>query len=130
MLLSLAIALTTLFAGWFGAYAQAPAKANDCMAECGACGETCAKTVSFCKREGGAHAAAAHLKLMSDCATMCKTSKDFMSKGSDFQKQVCKVCADACSKCADSCATLKGKAMADCAAQCRKCATTCTKMAG
>lgn len=108
---------------------QAADSMAGCQTQCDKCASVCDKTIAYCKKQGGKHADAAHLKRLEDCAKLCKTSSDFMKRGSDIHNKVCAVCAEACHKCAESCDSLKDKAMKDCADECRKCEESCKKMA-
>jgi hypothetical protein len=101
-----------------------------CEAECLKCADVCDKTAAQCKKQGGAHADAAHLKHLEDCAKLCRASADFMKRDSDLSSKVCALCQEACNKCAESCDTIKDKSMKDCAKECRKCATSCKSMGG
>ncbi len=107
------------------------AGAEACQKDCGHCASVCEDTLAHCKKQGGKHAEAKHVKTMTDCLSLCKMSDDFMSRGSELSGKVCGLCKDACLKCAESCETFKGdKTMKNCADECRKCAQSCGKMAG
>jgi hypothetical protein len=100
-----------------------------CQAECGKCASLCEKTEAYCKKQGGQHTEAAHIKKLEDCAKMCRTSADFMKRDSDESGKVCALCQDLCTKCADSCDQMKDPKMKECADECRKCADHCKNMA-
>jgi hypothetical protein len=70
------------------------------------------------------------IRLLLDCADICRTSADFMIRGSDMHGHVCRACAAVCFRCADECDRLgEDPYMAACAETCRRCATSCTEMA-
>lgn len=95
------------------------------------CHRTCEETITYCLEQGGRHAEAAHIRLMTDCADICRTAADFMVRGSQFHSQICAVCADVCDACADDCATFGEDAqMTKCVQACRECARLCREMAG
>lgn len=60
----------------------APTKANgdlkECIDNCLECQGICLETVMYCLQKGGAHADAAHIRLVLDCADICRTSADFL----------------------------------------------------
>jgi hypothetical protein len=42
-------------------------------------------------------------KINRDCANICWTASQFMSRDSQYSKQICNVCADICETCAKEC---------------------------
>lgn len=102
---------------------------EECIDNCLGCYETCLKTAMYCLRAGGKHAAPEHIRLLLDCAEICKVSADFMIRGSELHKEVCGVCADICKKCADDCSSFEDDTeMQSCADICRLCEQSCTEM--
>ena len=101
-----------------------------CVEDCLNCYEICAQAVEHCLRKGGEHAAPDHVRLLQDCAGICRTSADFMLRGSEFHGRACGVCADICERCASDCESLEDdEFMKQCAELCRRCAESCRKMA-
>jgi hypothetical protein len=101
-----------------------------CIEECSACANTCLGTLQHCLREGGTHAERKHVTLMLDCAEMCRTSADFMLRGSGLHGMATALCAEICDQCATSCDAVDGdREMHECAQQCRACAAACRSMA-
>ena len=43
------------------------------------------------------------IQLDSDCATICWTASQFMSRDNEYVKQICNTCAELCDSCADEC---------------------------
>lgn len=80
-----------------------------------------------CLQLGGKHVEPAHLQLMADCAQICRTSADFMLRGSPRHALTCRACAEICEACADDCERIGD--MADCVQACRRCAEACREMA-
>lgn len=78
---------------------------------------------------GGEHVEAEHIRTLMDCAQICITSADFMSRGSPWHADLCGVCANICEQCAMSCDALEGAEMKQCADECRRCADECRHMA-
>lgn len=95
-------------------------------ADCSQCAKTCDATVKAISKKGDKYASVA--KLMQDCSKICKLSDDM--HGSQFEKQVASLCAEACNKCAAACEELKDKSLQSCIDECRKCETSCKKVAG
>lgn len=77
---------------------------------------------------GAQHAAANHIRFLMDCAQICASSADFMSRVSPSHVHTCRVCADVCERCAISCEQLPGAEMRRCAEQCRRCAEECRRL--
>jgi hypothetical protein len=101
-----------------------------CIEECEHCHGICLETVTHCLQMGGAHAEAAHIRLLLDCAQICEVSADFMHRGSDLHARVCAVCAEVCEWCAEDCERFEDDAqMKACAEACRRCAQSCREMA-
>ena len=101
-----------------------------CIHECDDCHDACAAAVSHCLEMGGRHAAAAHIRLLLDCAEICRTAAGFMLRGSDLHRLTCGVCAQVCERCAASCEALRADdTMRACAEECRLCAASCREMA-
>ena len=102
--------------------AEVRASISDCLA----CYSACTEAVTYCLEQGGAHADSAHIRLLLDCAAMCRTAADFMLRNSDCQSNVCTLAAEVAAACARSCAGLKDdprmKAVAD---ACLRCASSC-----
>lgn len=100
-----------------------------CITACASCHEVCERMIyQHCLKLGGQHAEAEHLTLMADCAQICRTSADFMVRGSPRHVLTCRVCAEVCEACADDCERV-GQ-MEECVSACRECAEICREMAG
>ena len=64
-----------------------------------------------------------------DCANICWTASQFMSRDSEYVKQICNVCADICEACAKECERYTDMDHCQkCAQACRRCAKECRKM--
>lgn len=96
-----------------------------------ACFAICEQTIAHCLEKGGKHVEPAHLKLLIDCAEICRTNVGFMARQSELHTDLCRLCAETCRQCAESCAKLPDDPlMQACADACRKCAESCEKVAG
>ena len=101
-----------------------------CIDNCLNCSNICTETMMHCLQMGGEHAKPEHIRLLADCAEICRTSANFMLRSSDMHGRVCGVCAEVCERCAEDCASFKDdKMMQQCAEVCRTCASSCREMA-
>ena len=102
-----------------------------CIKYCTNCHSLCTVTAMHCLHLGGPHAAPEHIRLLLDCAQICRTSADFMLRGSPLHERTCGVCAEVCQQCAEDCERVGGgdQQMKQCADACRRCAESCRKMA-
>lgn len=99
-----------------------------CIDDCLKCHVTClSMATGLCLTKGGVHTAPAHIRIMLDCAHICVTTADFMTRGSAHHVALCLLCADICDACAKSCASMPG--MEACLDTCRACAKSCRDMA-
>ncbi len=110
---------------------QANGDMQQCIDHCTKCHRICAETLSHCLQLGGKHAELSHIRLLLDCAQICRTSADFMIRGSDLHPRVCALCADLCERCAQDCERVdrNDAQMEACVDLCRRCAETCRRMA-
>ena len=99
-----------------------------CISACLDCHKVClGLAMTHCLETGGEHVTPQHFRLMIDCAAICATAADLMSHKSQFQNQMCKLCAEVCDTCAKDCARLSG--MKECVQACSTCAEMCRGMA-
>jgi len=104
---------------------RACAKAcSDCQRECDACATHCAHMV----KDGKAQ----HLTTLmtcQDCAGICATAAQIVSRHGPFSGLICESCTDACARCAKECERFPDDAhMKRCAEECRKCEKACKDM--
>jgi|SRR6478609_1526683 len=111
--------------------AQLTVEMQACINTCQSCHAICIETVPHCLSMGGEHAEPAHIGTLLDCADLCITAADFMSRGSPVHPSTCALCADACIRCAEECERLgeNDVQMQRCAQLCRQCAESCREMA-
>ncbi|MBI2708606.1 MAG: four-helix bundle copper-binding protein [Actinobacteria bacterium] len=94
------------------------------------CHTVCLETVTHCLTKGGDHARPDHIVLLLDCAEICQTAANFMTRDSELHGLTCRVCAEICESCAQSCEQLgDDDEMRRCAEACRRCAESCRAMA-
>jgi hypothetical protein len=70
------------------------------------------------------------IRLDRDCSHICWTVAAFMSRGSHFAHDLCRVCAEICEACAIECEKHEHEHCQRCAQECRTCAEECRRMAG
>jgi hypothetical protein len=103
---------------------------QECIDICTSCHQTCLHMVRHCLEKGGKHAEPAHISLLLDCAQICATSADFMTRHSDQHTSTCRACADVCRACAASCNAMgDDEMMKQCADECTRCAESGATMA-
>lgn len=100
-----------------------------CIELCLECYRVCIGTLRYCLTQGGPHAAEPHVRLLLDCIEICRTSADFMLRGSELHARTCAACAEVCARCADDCARFDDATMQRCVEVCRRCAEACRRMA-
>jgi hypothetical protein len=107
------------------------ASMDECIRNCTECHTICMKTVIHCLGVGGKHADQAHIRMLLDCAQICATSADFMTRGSPLHRLTCGACAEICQQCADDCERMAegDQRMIECVEMCRRCAASCRDMA-
>jgi hypothetical protein len=102
-----------------------------CIDECTNCHAVCTETLRHCLKLGGELAEAEHVMLLLDCAEICRTSAEFMLRGSPRHVLTCQACAEICRACAEACARhgRSDELLQLCAEECRRCAESCAHMA-
>lgn len=104
---------------------------RQCIEECTECHNTCTETVQHSLLVGGDYASPQLIKTLLDCAQICQTSADFLSRGSEYHTGTCAVCAEVCRACERECRRMESdEVMKKCADVCARCAESCEKMAG
>lgn len=107
---------------------QMSAEHERCIEACLDCYRAChGMVMSHCLETGGAHASPSHVRLMSACAEVCRTSAHLMLMKSEHAPHLCRECAEICEQCAQDCERLGG--MQACVDACRTCADACRTMA-
>lgn len=109
-------------------HAKLPTEISQCIDACASCHQTCVDTAAHCLDLGGAHNAA--VRPLLDCEQICRTTEDFMLRGSAQHASACTTCAEVCDACATACEQFPGDAqMTACAQECRDCAAACRRAA-
>ena len=96
---------------------------------CNSCAEACeyCATCDLCEQD--VKTMASCVQINRDCANICWTASQFMSRDSQYSKQICNVCADICETCAKECERYADMDHCQkCAQVCRRCAEECRKI--
>ena len=76
-------------------------KYQTCIDACNSCAEACEYCATCDLREQDVKTMASCVQINRDCANICWTASQFMSRDSQYTKQICNVCADICEACAN-----------------------------
>lgn len=112
-----------------GEFTMSHQQYQSCIAACSACAVECTHCESACLNEQDIKMLARCIKLDHDCAAICFLAMEAMASGSEFAKQICKLCEEICNACAVECEKHSHmEHCKKCAEACRKCAVECSKM--
>lgn len=101
---------------------------KNCIDACLQCGGICNHCASMDLQEKDSAMMSRCVQLDMECAAICLATAQLMSLGSDFAKDICKLCADICKKCGDECEKHDHEHCKECAEACRKCEQACRSM--
>jgi hypothetical protein len=102
----------------------------EAISECRRCQEACLDTVTHALRRGGRYAEEDVVGPLLDVTDVCRTSIDFLRRGSPLRTRTCGVCAEICESAAVACEAFADDAvMRACAEACRRCAAVCRETA-
>jgi hypothetical protein len=97
--------------------------------DCVACALACEQTIEHCLGRGAEYSAQDQIRLLRDCADLCRLSGELIVRRSIHSTRLCTLCAEACSACERWCANFGGDAqMKACVAACRACANSCRRI--
>lgn len=102
---------------------------KSCIEACYACAATCDHCASACLQEDDVKMMARCIALDIECARICRLAGASMASGSEFAKDVCRLCAMICQACGDECAKHQMDHCQECAQACHRCADECRRMA-
>ena len=103
---------------------------QSCIEACIRCAQECEHCASTCLREADVKKMAECIRLDDDCGSICWSAAAFMSRGSQFAEEICRVCAEICDACGAECRKHKVDHCQTCAEACERCAEECRRMAG
>jgi hypothetical protein len=102
---------------------------EQCIQTCLDCHRICLETITHCLLRGGEYASEKRILLLQDCAEICDTTANFLTRNSDLHATICGTCAEVCLKCAEDCERLgNDDLLKACAKACRQCAEYCQLM--
>ena len=101
-----------------------------CIEACVRCAEACEHCAASCLQESDVANMADCIRLDHDCAQACFAASAFMSRGSQFAHEFCRICAEICEACGAECRKHKMDHCQKCAQACEACAEECRHMAG
>ena len=78
-------------------------KYESCIDSCNDCFGACELCATECLHEEEVNMMLKCIQLCHDCADICVTASQFMSRDSEYAKQICNVCADVCDACGVEC---------------------------
>ena len=109
-----------------------PHTMEQCIENCTNCHRICLETAArHFHGESAPRLEEALVRLLLDCAEICRTTADFMIRGSDQYQHTCRACAAICAHCADECDRQgEDPYLSACAEICRRCAASCLEMSG
>jgi hypothetical protein len=102
---------------------------QSCIDACYACATACDHCAASCLQEQDVKAMARCITLDMDCAQICRMAASYMTKGSEFAKEMCQLCAGICQTCGNECAKHQMAHCQECAQACKRCAEECHRMA-
>ncbi len=100
-----------------------------CIEACDACALACETCAAACLREADPKPMARCIAFDMDCADLCRLASTLMARGSEYARDVCRICASVCEACADECARHDTDHCQRCAEACRRCAHECKGVA-
>lgn len=103
---------------------------QSCIEACVMCAQECEHCGNACLEERDLEQMAECIRLDKDCAEICWSAAGFISRGSAFAQEICRLCAEICEACGNECRTFEMDHCQRCAGACERCAEECRRMAG
>lgn len=101
---------------------------RSCVDACMRCAQECEHCASACLDEPDVRDLAECIRLDLDCAKVCSLAVSFMSGGSSFSNDICRICAEICEACGAECRKHDMGHCQTCADACDACAEECRRM--
>ena len=101
-----------------------------CIEACVQCAQECEHCADASLSEKNVAKMAECIRLDRDCAEICWTASAYMSRGSQFASDICRICAEICDLCGAECEKHEPDHCQRCAQACHRCAEECRQMAG
>ena len=102
---------------------------QSCIEACVRCAQECEHCADACLGEDDVAAMAECIRLDRDCAEICWFAAAFMSRGSSFAQDICRLCAEICDACGAQCRKHEPEHCQRCADACESCSEECRQMA-
>lgn len=99
-----------------------------CIEACVRCAQECEHCATACLDEQNVAKMARCIRLDMDCAEVCWSASAFMSRGSKFAHDYCRLCAEICEACGEECRKHEHDHCQSCADACEHCAEECRRM--
>jgi hypothetical protein len=101
-----------------------------CTEACARCAQECKHCADACLDEPNVKELIECVRLNRDSAAICWVAASFMSCGSSFALEICRVCAEICDACGAECEKHELDHCQRCAEACRHCEEECRRTAG
>lgn len=103
---------------------------KDCQENCENCYRVCLQTVVYAMQQHDRPFHESHLRLLMDCADICRTCANFLIRGSELRDCICRACAKICEHSAEFCGERRDDPqMRLCEQVCLRCSESCAQMA-
>lgn len=99
-----------------------------CVDACNACADACDRCATACLQEPDVKMMARCIALDIDCAAICRLAAGYMARGSEFDSEICRLCAQICQACGEECGNHQMAHCQACAKACMDCADECRRM--
>lgn len=104
-------------------------KNQSCIEACYSCAVACDQCAAACLQEQDVKVMARCISLDLDCAAICRTAAELMSRNSGSSKELCLLCAKVCDECSVECSKHPMDHCQECGVACKRCAEECRRMA-
>lgn len=103
---------------------------QDCLENCENCYRLCVQTLVYATHQTEKPIHEALLRLLMDCADICRATANYLMRGSDLHGSLCRVCASICERCAEFCGESREDAQLRlCEQVCLRCSESCAQLA-
>ncbi len=92
------------------------------------CMEACNHCFTSCLQEDHIKDMAECIRLDRECADICASFEQALTRGTPFVKEYAQLCVQACRECGEECAKHNHDHCQKCAEACHKCADECDKL--
>ncbi|WP_353893090.1 four-helix bundle copper-binding protein [Proteinivorax hydrogeniformans] len=111
-----------------GVLPTSPTNMDSCIEILLKCARACEESFDMSLQQPDIRERADCLKILTDCAEMCAMTARFMSRNSEFNKELCYLTMDVCQTCAEECNRFKDQHSQGCAEICLQCIDECKRI--